>query len=199
MALDFSKLRAIKYQGDNSEKQRTTGEELLSKGFTCIGDKTPFSTAPEAVSAPQRATLAAPETIPLSATETATAPAAAPQKRVKEALILKEIGVNISELLRDIFEFMAKYSTPVVNEEYWRSNPDAIAEPPDECEYWERAREDYEALGAKYIADIYTASQSSDLGNILSYFYSILIEENYAKRRRIKATARADREKASRN
>ena len=104
MALDFSKLRAIPYKGNNAEKQRTTGEELLDKGFTCIGGNTPFSAPPETVSAPQRATPAAPETIPLSA----TAPASAPQRAAKEALMLEETRVNVSELLRKVFNYAAE-------------------------------------------------------------------------------------------
>lgn len=116
MALDFSKLDALRNRGCETaqqlkerEAQHKTREALLNKGFTCIGGNTPFSTPPETVSAPQRATPAAPETIPLSATEPATAPASAPQRAVKPPLKTQETGVNVNELLRKASNYAAEY------------------------------------------------------------------------------------------
>ena len=204
MALDFIKLDALRNRGCETaqqlkerEAQHKTREALLNKGFTCIDGNTPFSAPPETVSAPQRATPAAPETIPLSATGPATAPASAPQRAGKPPLKTQETGVNVSELLRDVFNFVEKYLPPVVNEEYWRANPDAIAAPPDECEYWERAKADYDKLAEKYEAPIYSCIHNREIGNIISFFYDIIVGESEVKTNRIKEAARAARGKVS--
>ena len=130
MALDFTSLNRLAYQGCETVEEQEQKDALIDQGYTIVESaENPFLQASEALS-------------PISQHRPSTASTKASGRKI-EALARASDGSDYKRLYRIAHDFHQRHNPPTIDRDYWRTHKVGIDDTPElEAEYWRRAYED---------------------------------------------------------
>lgn len=162
MALDFTSLNRLAYQGFETVEEQEQKDALIDQGYTIVESaENPFLQASEALS-------------PISQHRPSTTSTKASGRKI-DPLARASDGSDYKRLYRIAHDFHQRHNPPTIDRDYWRTHKVGIDDPPEaELEYWRSATADVQETASAHGGDPFLTGLLIDIFEELEREYKTL-------------------------